>query len=356
MELTTSHTVKSAREVIAEIERDSAEGQNAVAMARLGLLLDMKLEDTADYEARGRHLLHYCMYEEAIRDLEVAVSRNTDNPQTYFDLGNLLAALGRREEALDMLRGAVRLMPESADASYALSWELERLGRYDEALDVLRRRPKSNHDRRIYQHWGRIRGKQKKWKSAFTNYTRAVWMRKPNPDRQDPVTEQKYRSIMKIRRIAAGLDPEDPKSFSELSALLCEVEWFEIAADVASTGVLMRPHAGAYMVMGEVWESKIRMPEAIDAYKEAIERLSGIDSRSNIASLYEALVGALYKCGRRREVMQYGAEAISLKVASRKMRKHYNLVKEEPDLPDQDQVRGGLTASHYVDVLLKPAD
>ena len=355
MERTTSHTMKSAREVIAEIERDGEEGMSAVALARLGMVMDMKLEDTADYEARGRHLFLRCMYEEARRDLEVAVSRNTDNPQAYFDLGNLFSALGKREEAVDMLRGAVRLMPESAEASYALCWELELLGRYDEALDVLRRCPKHNRDRRIYQHWGRIRGKQKRWKSAFTSYAKAVWLRKPGRDNPNPEMEQKYRRIMKIRQLAAGLDPEDPKSFFTLSASLCEVEWLETAADVASTGVLMLPYAGAYMAMGEVWESNMRMSEAIDAYKEAIEKLSGTAPRSDVASLYEGLVGVLYKCGRRREVMQYGAEAISLNVASRKMRKNYELVKKEPDLPDEDQVRAGWTASHYAGVLLKPA-
>ena len=70
----------SVREVIAQIERDYAEGQRARAMARLGLLLDMKLEDTADYEARGRHLFMCCLFEEARRDLETAMSRNAENP------------------------------------------------------------------------------------------------------------------------------------------------------------------------------------------------------------------------------------------------------------------------------------
>ena len=355
MEPAASQTVKSVREMIAEMESDNAEGQSAVSLAHLAMLLNMDLEDTADYEARGGHLFRRCMYEEARRDLEVAVSRDTDNPQTYFDLGNLLSALGRREEAVDMLRGAVRLMPESPDASYALSWELERLGRYDEALDVLRRCPKSGNDRSVYRHWGRIRGKQRKWKSAFASYTKAVWLRRPDRDSPNPAMEE-YRRIMKIRRIAAGLDPKNLQSFTELGALLCEARWFEIAADMASTAVLMRPYAGAYMVMGEIWEANTRMSEAIDAYKEAIEKLSDTASRSDITLLYEALVVALYKCGRRREVVQYGAKAVSLNMASDKMLKHYDLVKKEPDLPDEDQVGAGFTASHYAGVLLKPAD
>ena len=336
---------KSAREVIAQIERDLEEGQRATALARLGLLLDMKLEDTADYEARGRHLLMNGMYEEARRDLETAVSRNTEDAEVYFDLGAALSTLGRREDAIDALRGAVRLMPDSDDVAFALSWELERLGRYDEALEVLHRYAKSNHHPHTYRHWGRIRGKQKKWKSAFTSYTKAVWLNKPDEKKQAMV--QKYNSIMKIRRAAASMDPGNTDSFFMLGVMLYQAEWYEAAADAISTGVLMRPEAGACLLIGEIWESVTRVSEAIDVYKDAIKKLSGTAPNSDMTSLYESLVKALYKCGRRREVMQYGAEAISLKVASRKMRKYYKRVKEEPDLPDEDQVSGGWAAPYY---------
>ena len=294
--------------------------------------------------------------DKAIEDLEVAVSRNTDNPQPYFDLGCVFSALGRREEAVDMLRAAVRLMPDSAVASYALCWELELLGRYEDALDVLRRYAKSNRNYQTYQHWGRIRGKQKKWKSAYASYTKALSMRKLNTGPPDFEPEQKYKHIMKMRWTVADMDPENPDSFFEMAALLSEAEWLEMAADVAGTGLLMRPKAGAYHVVGRVRESEIRMSEAIDAYKEAIKKLSSMASRSDMALFYESLVRLLYECGRRREVLRYGAEAISLKVASRKMRKYYKRVEKGFEQPDDDQVSAGWTASHYSGNLLKIPD
>ena len=316
----------------------------------------MELKATVDYEARGKCLLRSNLYDLARRDLEVAVSRNTDDPEVYFDLGAALSALGRREDAIDALRGAVRLMPESEDAVYALCWELERLGRYEEALDILRRCPKSDRSRQIYQHRGRIYGRQGRWKESFADYTESVWLRDPGQDPSDRDPERKYKRIMEIRGRAETLDPENEDSFFALGSALYKAEWLSTAADVMSTGVLIRPEATAYMLLGYMREEELRMAEAINAYKEGIEKALSTTPRPVRSRLYELLVMALYDCGRRREVMQYGAEAVSLKVDSRKMRKYYKRIKNEPDLPDEDQVSAGWTAPYYAGYHLRFPD
>ena len=248
-------------------------------------------------------------------------------------MDNLLSALGRREEAVDMLRGAVRLMPDSDDAAFALSWELERLGRYDEALEDLRRYAKHDTLRNysIYRYWGRIRGKQKKWKSAYTSYVKCVRLSPPGREygEHTPVA-RKYRQITAIRRRAAKADPVDVRSFVKLGQELSAAGWDEEAIDVLGTAVLMRPAAHLYRSMGVMHEKRFSLAEAIDTYREGIRILSGTARPTDLAPLYEGAVVNLAKCGYRQEAMRYAEEAISLGIDGPNLRKYYVGIRDHP--------------------------
>ena len=116
--------------------------------------------DRAD---RGIQLAKDHRYHEAMADFEAAVSGGVEDPEVYYVMAVSRAALGERGKALGALRRAVSLLPGWEDAVYALCWELELAGRYGEALAELRRYKRLTgadleSNRRIYQHWGRIRG------------------------------------------------------------------------------------------------------------------------------------------------------------------------------------------------------
>ena len=157
---------------------------------------------------------------------------------------------------------------------YALCWELELAGRYGEALAELRMYKRltgacldANHD--IYQHWGRIRGRQGKWRLAYAGFVRAVWMRKPDPDDSE-VVRRNYRRMTEMRRAAKKRDHADPRSFWLLAAGLHQAGWTELAVDVMYTAARMRPVADAYRNVGEMYEQAFRFPDAVDAYIDGI--------------------------------------------------------------------------------------
>ena len=343
---------KSVHEAIRETRIEGMtwdEGEDA-----LDRLEAMKLDDPAEYAARARCLASANRYPAALDDFNAAISGGCEDPQVYFGLGGTLSALGRREEAVGALQRAVRLLPDSGEAVYALCWELERLGRYEEVLGELRRYAKHDtlHNYSIYQHWGRIRGKQKKWKSAYASYVKCVRLNPPDREHQDSVV-QKYRQITDIRLRAAKADPEDVRSFVKLGQELSAAGWDDTAIDVLGTAALMRPDAGLYRHIGEMHEASLNLTEAIDTYKEGIRRLSGTVKPADLAPLYEGAVVNLSKCGRNQEAVRYGREAISLGIDGPKLCTYYSGAKDDAT-PHLDPVRAGWTSPPYGSVLVMP--
>ena len=321
--------------------------------AALDRLEAMKPDDPAEYAARAQCLASANRYPAALDDFNAAISGGCEDPPVYFGLATTLSALGKREEAVGALQRTVRLLPDSGEAVSALCWELERLGRYGEALDVLRRYAKHDtlNDYSIYRHWGRIRGRQKKWKSAYASYVKCVRLNPPSPnDPEYASLEKRYKQITDIRRRAAKADPGDVRSFVKLGRDLSAAEWDEEAIDVLGTATLMRPAAHLYRSIGMMREKIFRLAEAIDTYKEGIRRLAGTVKPADLAPLYEGAVVNLAKCGHRQEAMRYGEEAISLGIDGPKLRKYYEGIRDRPP-PYQNRVREGWAAPPYEGLL-----
>lgn len=294
----------------------------------------LNLNDPADLAIRGRCKVHARRFDEAIPDLEAAVSGGVDEPEVHFELGGALmtmanieklAAAGhtyhahaakrdplqKTEKAIECLRNAVRLLPDSATAVYALCEELERLGRYDEALSVLCVYEKFDHtkNRTIYRHMGRVYGRLGKWRKSYTNYANSVWLNPPNPKSE---ANKRYRQITSIRKRAADIDPESYRSFIWLGLELHKTEWTRQAIDVIGTAARMQPSLELYMLIGDMHSSYLQLNEAIDNYLEGIRVLSDRYRPADIAPLYEALVMTLAECSRTSEAKEYASEAISL--------------------------------------------
>lgn len=325
---------------------EAYEGGGHEALDRLE---KMKPGDSTEYAARGRLLASANHYHAALEDFNAAISGNRKDPQAYFGLGGTLSALGRHEEAIGALQKTVRLLPGAARAVYALCWELERSGRYDEAMEELRQYAKYDnlHNYSIYRHWGRICGKQKKWKSAYTSYAKSVYLNPPDKKQKtNDAMVQKYRQITDIRRRAAKMDPEDAHSFVVLGQELYEAGWIDEAIDVTGTAALMRPHVNLYLAIGEMYEAQFMLTEAIDAYKEGIKSLSGTVRPANLAPLYEIMVVDLFKCGRIQEVKLYGKEALSIGANGPEFLKYYHGAMEHPG-PSLDMISAGWTTPPY---------
>lgn len=346
---------KSIQEAIQEVDMDGEWDKNQDALDRLEA---MKPDDPAEYIARAWCLAHSHRYPAALADFNAAISGGYRDVKVYFGLGWALSALGKREGAVGALQKAVRLRPGSSTVVDALCWELERLGRYEEVLGELRRYAKHDPLRNysIYQHWGRIRGKQKKWKSSYISYVKCVRLNPPRRESDNyALMEKKYRQITDIRRRAAKADPEDVHSFVKLGQKLSAAEWHDQAIDVLGTAVLMRPDANLYRYIGEAHESYMHLTEAIDAYKEGIRMLSGTVRPADLAPLYEGAVVNLFKCGYYEEAIRYGREAITLGADGPKLSKYYSGAKDYSH-PRIDPVLAGWTSPPYGGVLLDVLD
>lgn len=320
----------------------------------LDRLEKMKLGDSAEYVARGRRLASANRYHAALDDFNAAISGGCKDPQAYFGLGTALSALGRYEDAINALQMTVHLSSGSAQAVYALCWELERLGCYDEAMRELRQYAKYDDLRNysIYRHWGRICGKQKKWKSAYTSYVKSVCLNPPNKKHMaNDTMVQKYRQITDIRRRAAKRDSRDAHSFVILGQELYEAGWTDASVDVLGTAVLMWPHVDLYLAIGRIYEERLRLTEAIETYKEGIKSLSGTVRPANLVPLYEIMVIDLFKCGRTQEVKRYGKKALSMGADGPEFLKYYHGAMEHTG-PPLDLISAGWTAPPYAGTLV----
>ncbi len=347
----------SVGDAIREIDELHEAGRHEEARSALDRLEAMDMDGAGDYMARGRFLVRAHRYGAAVVDFEAATARDVDDPESYFWLGGVRSTLGRQRGAIDALRRAVRLRPDSQEAAYALSWELERLGRYGEALEELRRYKNADpgHSRHIYLIWGRIRGRQGKWRRAYTSYVKAI--RPERPDRDAPGdAEQERMRVTAIRRRAATMDPAKLDSFRWLGASLQDAGWDEDAAAVLGTAALMRPDVDLYLTIGSILERHKLPAEAIENYKDGIRQMSGTAQPAALFQMYDALIAALLRSNRFQEALDYGAKAISLGSTNMVIQNHYDFAREMiGKMPQIDPVAAGLTEPYYLGRRLTPS-
>lgn len=315
----------------------------------LDRILAKELHHTDEYVMRGELLIRQHRYDKALEDLEVAASKDPDNPTIHFDLGVALSALYRQEDTISELRKAVRLDPESDTMTYALCYELERSGQYSEALGELDNlatfgpQPR----REIYRHRGRILGRQGKWKKSYKNYTRSIWLPYPDEKNSNPSMFTKYREITDIRRMSRKLNPIDPSSFYGVGSHLFNSDWINASADIIGTGMLMRPEVDACLTIGYARKAVWRMRDAIDSYRDGIRQLSNIVGPKEISKIYDELIQTLVNCSRITEALECGAEAIAKGADGSHLLKYYNAIKDNPDLKETEFLSRQWDAPYY---------
>lgn len=199
---------------------------------------------------------------------------------------------------------------------------------------------------------GRVYGRQGKWRKAYANYVRSVWLAVPDPKNRDYVRmKQKYNQITSLHKQAVQLDLKRYILFLWLGAELYKADWTYEATAVIGTAALMQPRLELYMMIGELYTAEMYLNEAIDNYKEGIRKLSGRCSPDDLAPMYEALVMNLADCNRTSEAEKYAIEAISVGAEGPKLRKHRALAKDQID--GFNPLEGGWISPSYVDSRLR---
>ena len=241
------------------------------------------------------------------------------------------------------------MRPDDSSAVYYLCSELEDLGRYHDALAVLKAyQPFDegyNYD--LYRHMGRVFGLLGDMESSFVSYVKSVRVNRPEAG-TDPRVLRRYMEIKRIGRHIKRLDPSYPTSFYEAGGRLLDADWIDTALDMFMTGARFHPTPWAYILIGNMRVRHLDYTMAIRAYKRALELPDKIPMR-DMTALYGNLIKCLLGCGRYREVLEYGAKAVSLDITGRNIEQTYRAVLEMgPEPVDRDQVAGGWTTKDHV--------
>jgi tetratricopeptide (TPR) repeat protein len=120
-------------------EKASDKGQMRESIQHLRRAVEAAPEMQEARNNLGARLLHLGEYEEAKRELDVAVSLDREAPVPHVNLALTLLALGRSGEAEAEARLALHRDPLSPGANYAAGAALDREGRTDEAVQFLGR-------------------------------------------------------------------------------------------------------------------------------------------------------------------------------------------------------------------------
>lgn len=306
-------------------------------------------DNAGSYERRGMVLSSYNMHSDAVDDFAASLKLDPDSAEACNGMGKSLVALGMPKKAVKVYRRAVQLRPDDSSAVYCLCSELEDLGRYHDALAVLKAyQPFDegyNYD--LYRHMGRVLGLLGDVKNSFGNYVKSVRLNRPAAG-ADPHVLRRYREIKIVSRRIKRLDPSRLTSFHEAGTRLLDVNWTETALDMLMTGARFHPTPWDYMIIGDVRMRYLEYPMAITAYKRALDLPDTIPMR-DLTALYGNLIKCLLGCGRYREVLEYGAKAVSLGITGRNIEQTYRVVLEMgPDPVDRDQVADGWTVKTHI--------
>jgi tetratricopeptide (TPR) repeat protein len=195
-------------------------------------------------------------YQEAIAPLKEAIRLESDNALTHSNLGFSYNNLGRYQEAIASYKEAIRINPDDADVHYYIGETYEKLGRNNEAIaeykEVLRIKP--NH----------------LWASVYLN----------------DLQQSQKRQVTST----PPLSPSKKKLHH------------------AQEQVRLYPdNAGVHLILGDLYEKRGRIDEAIVSFKEAV-RLN-----PNNADIHMVLGHAYTKADQYRDAIASIKEAIRIR-------------------------------------------
>jgi predicted O-linked N-acetylglucosamine transferase (SPINDLY family) len=213
----------------------------------------------------------------AVQLISQAIRRNGHNPFYFYNLGNALDALDRREEAAAAYRQAIAVKPDFAEALSNLGDTLTNLGKLDEAIAALRRAIGFKPDYpEAYSNLGvalQIRGKLNEAVAAFRQ---AIGI---NPGSTGALCnfgnalmkQGKFDEAIAALGRAIAVKPDYAEAYSNLGAALQRQGKLEEAIAACRRAIAVKPdYAEAYSNLGAALQRQGKLDEAIAAYRQAI--------------------------------------------------------------------------------------
>lgn len=100
---------------------------------------DMMEASEKHYTILGIHNFKSGDYEEAIRNFEIALNANRENPQNYFRLGNAQFMAGDYTNAIYSYNQAIELNPDYKNAYYNLAQTYKKTGELEKSKEAYRK-------------------------------------------------------------------------------------------------------------------------------------------------------------------------------------------------------------------------
>ncbi len=285
---------------------------------------------------RAQELSESQRWEEAVGELDVALSINPGNAAWHAQRGILLEELNRSDEAMEAFEHALALEPGDRDVAVALGQGLARLGRYARSLEVFEElvrthpdfEPAYCHRIHVYTelgqhdqaeemfylaqelddacpscffHIGASLAARGRTQRAIYCYRRVLEL-EPNYVGVNRRIAQAYRAQGRrgqareyfLRELRD--DPGNTDLLYELAELM--LEGGQVATAAAKLGQIIElepENARARLALGRIWLNRGRAKQALECF-ETVESLVG--NASDLPD-YDRLVGtALYRLGR----------------------------------------------------------
>ena len=204
---------------------------------------------------RAQQLSESQRWEEALTEIDVALSINPNNATWYAHRGYILEELDRFEEAVEAYEAALELEPGDQDVAVALGVNLARLARFSRALDVFEELARAYPD----------------FEPAYSHRI-GIYAELGQHDRAE---EMFY--------LAQELDETSPHSFFHMGASLAARERFDRAIYCWQRVLELSPdYIGVNRLIAQAYRAQKRLDLAKEYYLREVR-----DDPGNVDLLYE---------------------------------------------------------------------
>jgi tetratricopeptide (TPR) repeat protein len=231
------------------------------------------------YDLRGRAYLDQGYYEDAIRELKLAVQYSKSDPRLITTLGIAYLQAKKYPEATEQFRASLARNPNSVNTMNNLASALFEMGKIDEAIQLLNKAIQQQPDfAGSYDHLGRLLLRSGKRAEAFQAYQRA-WQKFPDDSTlalqlawmHATSSEASIRDPQKAFQLADGIckktNYSDVQSLYVLAAAYAEVGDFAGAIKVAQRAHQIAMRSGQVQIADQI-QSHLKSYEAGQPIRE----------------------------------------------------------------------------------------
>ncbi|MBQ3558036.1 MAG: tetratricopeptide repeat protein [Agathobacter sp.] len=207
-------------------------------------LVKMEPNSARYHNSLGDTLYRLEQYDEAIKEIGIAIELDPKNARYYYSYGKVLSELERYEEALEQYEKAIELEPEEAVYYSSISGILQGLRMYEDAILAIQEAIKLEPDRAWYY-----------YEMGSILYEMGM-----------------YQEALQKFEMAINLEPSDSWYFAEMANVLNDMKEYEKALSASAHAIdLESDLAWYYLLRADILVNLERYDDAIAECKKGIK-------------------------------------------------------------------------------------